>query len=35
MADPIDFYFDFSSSYSYIGQHRRRELAEEHGREVR
>ncbi len=35
MADPIDFYFDFSSSYSYIGQHRRRKLAEEHGREAR
>ncbi len=35
MADPIDFYFDFSSSYSYIGQHRLRKLAEEHGREVR
>ena len=35
MADPIDFYFDFSSSYSYIGKHRRRKLAEEHGREVR
>lgn len=35
MAEPIDFYFDFSSSYSYIGQHRLRELAELHGREVR
>ncbi len=35
MADPIDFYFDFASSYSYIGQHTLRKLAEEHGREVR
>ena len=35
MADPIDFYFDFSSSYSYIGQHTLRKLAEELGREVR
>ena len=35
MADLIDFYFDFSSSYSYIGQHRLRKLAEEHSREVR
>lgn len=35
MAEPIDFYFDFSSSYSYIGQKRLRELALEHGREIR
>lgn len=35
MAEPIDFYFDFSSSYSYIGQERARELAERHGRELR
>ena len=35
MAEPIDFYFDFSSSYSYIGQHRLQELAENHNREVR
>jgi len=35
MAEPIDFYFDFSSSYSYIGQHRLQELAEKHGREIR
>ncbi len=34
MAEPIDFYFDFSSSYSYIGQHKLQQLAEEHGREV-
>jgi len=34
MADPIEFYFDFSSSYSYIGQHRLQELAEKHGRDV-
>ncbi|MFQ6006242.1 MAG: 2-hydroxychromene-2-carboxylate isomerase [Woeseia sp.] len=35
MADPIDFYFDFSSSYSYVGQQRLRELAKQHGREIR
>lgn len=35
MAEPIDFYFDFSSSYSYIGQHRLQELADNHNREVR
>ena len=35
MAEPIHFYFDFSSSYSYIGQHGLRKLAEEHSREVR
>ena len=35
MAEPIDFYFDFSSSYSYIGQHKLQALAKEHGREVR
>ncbi len=35
MAEPIDFYFDFSSSYSYIGQHKLHELAEEHSRKVR
>lgn len=29
MKKAIDFYFDFSSSYSYIGQHRLRALAEE------
>ena len=34
MAEPIDFYFDFSSSYSYIGQHRLQELADNHNREV-
>ncbi|MEJ2604320.1 MAG: 2-hydroxychromene-2-carboxylate isomerase [Gammaproteobacteria bacterium] len=28
MNKAIDFYFDFSSSYSYIGQHRLRALAE-------
>lgn len=31
MKRAIDFYFDFSSSYSYIGQHRLRALAEEFG----
>ncbi len=35
MTEPIDFYFDFSSSYSYIGQHRLQDLAGMHGREVR
>ncbi len=35
MAEPIDFYFDFSSSYSYIGQHKLQALADEHGRKVR
>lgn len=35
MAEPIDFYFDFSSSYSYIGQHRVQELAKKHEREIR
>jgi 2-hydroxychromene-2-carboxylate isomerase len=35
MSEPIEFYFDFSSSYSYIGQYRLRRLAEEHGREIR
>ena len=35
MAEPIDFYFDFSSSYSYIGQHRLQELAADHDRRVR
>lgn len=31
MKKAIDFYFDFSSSYSYIGQHRLRALADEFG----
>lgn len=35
MVEAIDFYFDFSSSYSYIGQHRLRQLAGEHGRTIR
>ena len=30
MSAHIDFYFDFSSTYSYIGQHRLRELAKQH-----
>lgn len=29
MSKDLDFYFDFSSSYSYIGQHRLRALADE------
>lgn len=31
MAETIDFYFDFSSSYSYIGQHKLQTLVDEHG----
>ncbi len=34
MPGTIDFYFDFSSSYSYIGQHRLRILAEEFGHNI-
>ncbi len=35
MSGTIDFYFDFSSSYSYIGQHRLRGLAEKYGLRIR
>lgn len=31
---PIDFYFDFSSPYGYLGSHRIEALARKHGREV-
>lgn len=30
MGTDIDFYFDFSSAYSYVGQHRIRKLVEDH-----
>lgn len=35
MASPIDFYFDFSSPYSYIASEWIEALAERHGRPVR
>ncbi|MGD9535940.1 MAG: 2-hydroxychromene-2-carboxylate isomerase [Alphaproteobacteria bacterium] len=35
MAEPIDFYFDFSSPYGYIASERIDEVAARHGREVR
>jgi len=35
MADPIDFYFDFSSPYGYFAAMRIDELATRHGRQVR
>jgi len=31
---PIEFYFDFSSTYGYLGSHRIDELAAKHGRDV-
>lgn len=34
MPDPIEFYFDFSSTYGYLGSHRIDALAARHGREV-
>jgi 2-hydroxychromene-2-carboxylate isomerase len=34
MASPIEFYFDFSSTYGYLGSHRIDELAAKHGRDV-
>jgi 2-hydroxychromene-2-carboxylate isomerase len=34
MAAPIDFYFDFSSPYGYLGAQRIEELAAKHGRAV-
>jgi 2-hydroxychromene-2-carboxylate isomerase len=34
MAAPIDFYFDFSSPYGYLGAQRIEELAAKHGRTV-
>jgi len=35
VAEPIDFYFDFSSPYGYIASERIDEVAARHGREVR
>ena len=34
MANPIDFYFDFSSPYGYLASARIDELAARHGRDV-
>ena len=34
MAQPIDFYFDFSSPYGYLAANRIDEIASRHGREV-
>lgn len=34
MADPIDFYFDFSSPYGYFAAFKIDEIGETHGREV-
>jgi 2-hydroxychromene-2-carboxylate isomerase len=34
MANPIDFYFDFSSPYGYFASARIEELAAKHGRNV-
>ena len=34
MADPLEFYFDFSSTYGYIGSHLIEALAAKHGRKV-
>jgi len=34
MAEAIDFYFDFSSPYGYLGSHGIDDLAARHGREV-
>jgi len=35
MANPIDFYFDFSSPYGYLASHKIDALASKHGREAR
>lgn len=35
MADPFDFYFDFSSPYGYLASEKIDELAAHHGRKVR
>ncbi|MGH6940691.1 2-hydroxychromene-2-carboxylate isomerase [Hypericibacter sp.] len=35
MADPIEFYFDFSSPYGYLASHQIDAIAARHGREVR
>jgi 2-hydroxychromene-2-carboxylate isomerase len=34
VADPIEFFFDFSSPYGYIAAHRIEEIAKKHRREV-
>ncbi|MEX1036452.1 MAG: 2-hydroxychromene-2-carboxylate isomerase [Sneathiella sp.] len=34
MSGPIDFYFDFSSPYAYLGSHLIEPVAKRHGREV-
>ena len=34
MSGPIDFYFDFSSPYAYLGSHLIEPVAKKHGREV-
>ena len=34
MADPIDFYFDFSSPYGYFASTQIDRIAAKHGREV-
>ena len=34
MAEPLDFYFDFSSPYGYVASHRIDEIGARHGREV-
>ena len=35
MADPIEFYFDFSSPYGYLASHQIEAIAARHGRQVR
>jgi 2-hydroxychromene-2-carboxylate isomerase len=35
MAEPLEFWFDFSSPYGYLGSRRIKEIASRHGREVR
>jgi 2-hydroxychromene-2-carboxylate isomerase len=35
MANPVDFYFDFSSPYGYFASHKIDALAAKHGREAR
>ena len=34
MSESIDFYFDFSSPYAYLGSHLIEPVAQKHGREV-
>ena len=34
MAEPIEFYFDFSSPYGYLGAQRIDEIGARHGRDV-